>query len=343
MSGPYAELLAMACTALALVLHVFPLPVNVIAADRFLYMPVGALCVVGAECLCKTRPARSLAWGIAGALLVVALGARTYARNRDWADEWSLWKRGCSDSPKGNGLACFNFAETLLDAGYPRIAIRYFEQARNREREQLKYHERQIAGATNNIALAMQRVGRIDEAIAILEKLTEGMPHIKRFRINLALAYARASRFEEARERLREYLATAPNDAVARGYLGKIDQVEGRLRDASQMSGSSAAAERARAWAKLDGRWNAESEWAGVLRDREAGGQLRTEAAVYWAQAGDCSGAQDAMGQYLAGKSDKAATEGLSELLSRCRSQELNQEEGALRQAEERRHDGREP
>jgi hypothetical protein len=75
------------------------IPIGSILAERFLYLPsVGfAGCLVwAARAAYRRAPA---GWPVALALVSVALGARTYARNFDWRDERSLWSSAVHATP----------------------------------------------------------------------------------------------------------------------------------------------------------------------------------------------------------------------------------------------------
>jgi tetratricopeptide (TPR) repeat protein len=90
-------------------------------AERFLYLPSIGFCVAVAVLLCAAgeRIARSrpiARWALP-AVVVLALGARTYARNADWHDELSLWRSTVAVSPAsfkahmGYGDAIWSAAE----------------------------------------------------------------------------------------------------------------------------------------------------------------------------------------------------------------------------------------
>ncbi len=99
-----------------------------IMAERFLYLPSIGFCVVAALALCavgKLLAARLTAWPAARrnlavwtlpALVLGALGLRTYARNADWRDNSTVWKSViavCPESFKGYK----GYASALWDDG----------------------------------------------------------------------------------------------------------------------------------------------------------------------------------------------------------------------------------
>ncbi len=83
-----------------------------IMAERFLYLPSVGLagCIVAALSALARRQPR-LAWALLG-LVCLALVARTYARNSDWKDEFSLWTSTVDVCP-GSAKAHYNLGKAL--------------------------------------------------------------------------------------------------------------------------------------------------------------------------------------------------------------------------------------
>jgi hypothetical protein len=99
-----------------------------ILAERFLYLPsIGFLgfLVWGARAACRHLPARwpgsRTVLPTALALACLALGARTYARNRDWQDERSLWTSAIQAAPNSYKTH-HNMALVLLAQAQPDTA-----------------------------------------------------------------------------------------------------------------------------------------------------------------------------------------------------------------------------
>jgi hypothetical protein len=85
--------LVLAAAALVPVLHILPLANNVIAADRFLYLPLAGFAVAAASAI-----ARSDAPTKRAALVLAVVGVSTFpfaahARNEDWSDELGFWSK----------------------------------------------------------------------------------------------------------------------------------------------------------------------------------------------------------------------------------------------------------
>jgi tetratricopeptide (TPR) repeat protein len=283
-SGP----LAMAATALLLVLNALPLPVSVIAADRFLYLPIAAIAI--ALAWTWRTPLRLRRAVCVLALVFLALfSIRTFVRNFDWADEWRLWEKGCEQSPAANGLACYNFADMLLEAGRAEEALDFYEKSLAIESVlPMRLRARQWAGALNNYSVALQRLGRFEGAITRLSALVEGTEGVGRFTVNLAIAYARASRFDEAHLTLERYISHQGADEAAKLLLMTISRVARDLSALGPATGPHAWAAKARIWAEIDNRFEASGNWRKVLESSHSDEALRHEAAQYIGLLGEC-------------------------------------------------------
>jgi protein O-mannosyl-transferase len=137
-----------------------------IMAERFLYLPSVGLagCTIAAlYALGRRKPRRRpqnarLAWATL-ALVCVALGARTYARNSDWKDELSLWTSAVNVSP-GSAKAHYNLAKAVevVPGRLPEAIAQYRESLR------IDPHH---ADVHNNLANALSATpGGLPEAIA---------------------------------------------------------------------------------------------------------------------------------------------------------------------------------
>ena len=147
---------AVAWFALSLVpvLHVVPLLAYY--ADRFAYVPSVGVALAVAVLLAAAGRARKVALAAAGALaLVYAVAVPLEARA--WQDELALWRHAVDVQPDA-ALAQSNLGITLLRAHAPAEALVHLQAAAR------------LSGggpATSmQIALALEELGRYDEAIA---------------------------------------------------------------------------------------------------------------------------------------------------------------------------------
>jgi protein O-mannosyl-transferase len=188
--------------ALAMVLHVIPLDVDVLAADRFLYVPV-ALGVVPLgpvlDSLMQKRALPVLALG--GAVLLSFVGA-TYVRNTQWADEYRFWKQAVEATGPDAALPAMQLGLLLMEEGLYAKALPYVERS---------VRARAIIPAYSNLALCQSRLGRHAEAIGLYQDIIRKMPTALRAHFNLVMSLARAQRFEEAEKELESTRALLPS------------------------------------------------------------------------------------------------------------------------------------
>jgi tetratricopeptide (TPR) repeat protein len=152
-----------------------------IMAERFVYLPSVGFCTVAALALWRALGQRRIAI-VVSALVVLALGARTYARNFDWQSERSLWASTLAASPesfkayKGNATAIWangiGTGERELDAA---IAMA--------ERGVAILEKTPLSNAQKDSALYLdlgQYYRLKGEALATRGKLDEGWPYFQK-------------------------------------------------------------------------------------------------------------------------------------------------------------------
>lgn len=109
--------------------NIVPIPSSLVA-ERFFYVPAAGAWLVLADLgarLYRSVPARPLLAG-AAALSIVALGARTVVRNRDWRDDLALARSAVEMSPR-SVPARFNLGVVLRELGDLGGARRQWEAA----------------------------------------------------------------------------------------------------------------------------------------------------------------------------------------------------------------------
>jgi tetratricopeptide (TPR) repeat protein len=198
-----------------------------IMAERFLYLPLvglaGAVAVIG-ESVARRGRGSSAAVHVALAIVLLACAGRTWARNRDWADEQHLWASAVRVSP-ASAKAHKAFAAALLADGPPEAAldraIGEAEQAVAIRSDYLDalvdlggYYIRKGDQLADGAAWYAKSVALLEQARPLdargahrfVEKMVarghaqatlpdHGNPALYQ---NLALAYARSARFEDA-------------------------------------------------------------------------------------------------------------------------------------------------
>ncbi|MEB2311398.1 MAG: tetratricopeptide repeat protein [Sorangiineae bacterium] len=153
-------------TGIILVAHVIPISVNIVAADRFLYLPLAALTLMIAPAVERAARRRAGPTLLAGAVVVVALGAGTAERLNDWSSELRLWGKAYRATPKSNGLPANELGNLYFRAGlYPQALASYQSAARRANGRSTIF--------LSNAARALAQLGRYEAALPVLRKLCE--------------------------------------------------------------------------------------------------------------------------------------------------------------------------
>jgi Tfp pilus assembly protein PilF len=284
---------------------VLPLATEV-AAERRMYLPLAVLvsaAVIGAYLVGQRvfasmltdartrRVAAKMTAVVVVAGIVVALGAMTYARNRDyWSDE-RIWQDTVEKRPT-NPRARVNYGVDLY-------AARRLPEAERELREAVRLKETS-APAHANLGSVLCSLGQLDDGITHLERALALDPEYTTAHGNLAEAYAaRGQRALAAQQfalavavapdrpfflnRLGWLLATSPEDGVRNGPRAvevaeravsltarqdtmSLDTLSAAYAEAGRFDDAVATAREAVALAERQGNRGAASELAGRLR-----------------------------------------------------------------------------
>jgi hypothetical protein len=216
------RLAAPACLAVlgvAIVMHLVPLPVSVIAADRYLYVPLAGIAAVVALVV-TDAPERVRRVALpAGGGLAILLGVLTISRIDDWRDELRFWvvtARSASASPT---IALGELANVLYrDRDYT-DALPIYRAVANTD---------SAIGRRNlsNVAASLAMLGRYDEALVIRQALIDADAANPRRYFDAGLVYLHARRFDPARAALGRAVALAPDYEEARRMLAMTSEAE---------------------------------------------------------------------------------------------------------------------
>ncbi len=240
-------------------------PLQNIKADRYLYIPSAAFCLLlaiwGMKLTGAARGAlraRLPAYPLSGVILCFAF--LSGIRANDWRDPLTLWSRTLATNP-ASFRAHMNLGRAFTELQRYAEAIPHYEQARLlRPDEPMLY---------NNLGALYVRTGRPDLAVEEFRKALELSPTYHRAQTNLAISYARLGEVGKAEEalanaararpigastyarmggallergnleRAREYFETAlklsPTDAIAHDGLGRLlsrqGDIDGAIRE----------------------------------------------------------------------------------------------------------------
>jgi tetratricopeptide (TPR) repeat protein len=207
-SLPFA-LACLAIAALVPVLHVIPLQLSVIAADRFLYLPAaGLFAVLAAVAGQAVSSARVRNAGVSLAVLVViAFGVTTYRRAAVWGDDLLLWQEAAQHAPEGNTYSHAQLGSVYSWRGKPEWAVDAYRKALAIEQEYaVRGKHASDPRLLANLGLILSEVGQYEEAHALLEQVVAMRPNFAGYRLDLAAVRARALDFDGSDASLRKAL-----------------------------------------------------------------------------------------------------------------------------------------
>jgi tetratricopeptide (TPR) repeat protein len=274
--------------AIALVAHLVRLDVNVVAADRFLYLPVAALAL-------GVSPAVERAWRskrklvlLGSAVLLGSFTVATALRAQTWTDETALWRQEVEHAYPGAAVPRVAFAVALMHRGRYDEALTLLGQVPA---------EKQSLVAINQ-ATCLDKVGKRSEAIALLNLLLSVEPKRSRARVNLMLMYARDRHFDKARAMGTHLKEEFSNRLDIKALVELVESAATEWSELPPEKIDEPHALRARraAWfARLDALPEAQSRWTTVALDPQAEADLRLQAATYLALYGRAPAARSVL------------------------------------------------
>jgi cytochrome c-type biogenesis protein CcmH/NrfG len=209
-------------------------PVGVIFAERFLYLPSVGFCLgagVGLGYLAFRYPAfrhwspeqRARYAGVAAVVLLAAFTLQTWARASVWQDDRSVFASAAAAYP--GSARSFLILATLRSEDLPAGPLRPDDPA---AAEILALYDRAIANAPVYVrawldsGLFLARTGRMDEAIERFEEAVRLSPGFATAHLDLGLALHRAGRLQEAERSLRKAIVHDRSSATAWADLGNV-------------------------------------------------------------------------------------------------------------------------
>ncbi|MCC6901926.1 MAG: hypothetical protein IT377_23345 [Polyangiaceae bacterium] len=171
-----------------LVLHLVPISVGVVAADRFLYVPLVGMAIFAGSCLSAWRPMRGA--GAALGLVLASFLVATVVRGRAWADEGELWRQAYHATPKANPLPATELGNVYFRAGLYEEAAAIFALAAQ--------DGRHSSVARGNLGVALGQLGLYPAARGHLRRLCAEQQRIAKFCLDAALIELHSLNFEPA-------------------------------------------------------------------------------------------------------------------------------------------------
>jgi protein O-mannosyl-transferase len=189
-------------------------PTARLGAERFIYLPLFGLAIWGAETLGRLAEGRAGRKVVlpAAILILLALGAGTVNRNRDWKSNYTLFVRAVEVSPDsskarhGLGNEYFRLGRTAAAIEEFKAAIAIFP------REPLYY---------NSLGVAYGEEGRFEEALLQFQRSAALNPGDPLVRLNLSTLFLRIGDIGRALEEIDGFIAARPYDPD--GYLNRAE------------------------------------------------------------------------------------------------------------------------
>lgn len=170
--------IALAVGSLLPVIHVIPITNNVIAADRFLYLPLAGLAVALAVLEPGFPPAVRKALLVAAAAGLATFPFAAYRRNEVWSREMWFWAEAVRDTRWDNAYPRAEFGRVLFRTGrfqalIPTLETLPFGSKDDRGTGAGLYDLAPLGG---DRAPALDVMYRYDSALQLVDELARGVP-----------------------------------------------------------------------------------------------------------------------------------------------------------------------
>jgi tetratricopeptide (TPR) repeat protein len=327
-----AAALVLAAGALGLVVRIIPLPISVVAADRFLYVPLAGLAIAAGAMASRLTPKRAgLALATAG-VAAVAFGIATFRRTETFSDEVAFWADEARRAPIGSVIPGVEIGNALSNEARYEEALGLYQRVLSDLRGANAQPPEIVRDVRRNVAIALARIGRVGDAIRILDVLVEKAPDDAALVRSRATLLLMARRWAEVDHDLDALDRIAPGDANAQA----LRKAAGSLRHDWEALEARRAAEgdtakllvaQARLLARMDAQREAGERYESVVARADATLPELREASVWLVRRGRIEAATLAVDRYAAA----GATDGteLCELLT-LRTQRYRQMDAAL-------------
>lgn len=201
------SLLIVGLCAIGFVLHLVPIQGKVIAADRFLYLPMAMLGALAAAWLSQVRGRMARAALAVGGAVVLSYAPATWQRAGVWGDDIAFWGTAVAERPGIlNAHPRLGLGNLLAEHGMAEEALHQYELA-----ERGDTHSWRLCQYNRASTLAMN--GEFDAAIAVLEAARRVMPNASQLR-RLAQLHASKGDREAALRFVRAYAAEGSDAAL---------------------------------------------------------------------------------------------------------------------------------
>jgi protein O-mannosyl-transferase len=276
--------LGLAFGAVLPVLHIAPLPVRALAADRYLYLPSLGLLLALAPVIDRLFGLRRPAF--VGALaLAITLGVVCSRRVGVWSDELEFWVQTYLQTPRNN-----NMAATELASVYYRASL--FEDALTLYRRSMSYEDPSRRAPAYNVGLCLTRLGDRTAAREALERSQPKYRQDSDIEFHLAALELREDEAPRARERLER--AARAGHSGAQWLLARFDSVLSAREELAALALDAKPVQRARFLTLLGEDVPANALWARAQAEPGVSQSISLEALVQLTRTGHRAALLDA-------------------------------------------------
>jgi tetratricopeptide (TPR) repeat protein len=200
---------------LLLVIHLTPLPVTVVASDRYLYLPAAGLLLVAGRAM-QERAARSRWLSSAVLLLAAACGLRTFQRAGDYAEDSRFWAEAVKHSPWS--------ITAFVELGGVAHRAGLFEEGLRMSRRAIPLDVLGSGQALDNAALMAMASGQNELAAHLGDELVRTFPRRPAFQLRRAVIALNARDFDTAQQFGERALRLSPGFSLAHRLLRLVDE-----------------------------------------------------------------------------------------------------------------------
>jgi tetratricopeptide (TPR) repeat protein len=198
------------------------LPITDPAVEHRMYLglaPLVALAVVSSWAALRrvaSQPVAAVTGGVVVAGLALALGLRTVDRNRDYADEGTMWTDVVGCAP-WNPRAHFNLGMFHYREGRVAEAVPHLRNALARDPKHV--------GASFNLAASLAELRDADGAVAEYRRTLAIDPNFAPANLNLGALLLERGELDEAKRLLARAVALSPDDPnAANNYANALSR-----------------------------------------------------------------------------------------------------------------------
>lgn len=207
------------------------IPHHEMVAEHYLYLPSAGFALSAAVLLERllTRSPHPRAIAATFALVVLLLGFRTVARNRDWKDELTLWTKTVQTAPESARAHIALAGVHLRQGGYDQALQELLDALRIQPNS---------ASTHRDLGTVLLQLGRLDEAEQEFREAMRLSAQSPVVRVSLAVVYLMRSQLGEAEQELDAALRSGQLSPLERGAalhnLGLVYTRKGRQGEAEK-------------------------------------------------------------------------------------------------------------